>query len=65
MTLARKNQVCLEATNYYHLINRCVRRSFLCGFDKLTGIDYSHRKQWFLDYLSYLLESFAIQVCEE
>ena len=63
MTLARKNQVCLESTKHYHLVNRCVRRSFLCGFDKLTGIDYSHRKQWFLDYLCYLLESFSMHVC--
>jgi len=63
MTLARKNQVCLEATPYYHLMNRCVRRSFLCGYDKLTKTDYSHRKQWILDRIKYLVDSFAIRVC--
>jgi hypothetical protein len=26
-----------------HLIQRCVRRTFLAGFDEATGKDYSHR----------------------
>ena len=63
MTHARKDQVCLEATPYYHVINRCVRRSFLCGWDKLTGKDYSHRKQWLIDRIDHLLGSFAIHLC--
>jgi len=63
MTIARKQQIFLEATPYYHLINRCVRRSFLCGYDKLTKKDFSHRKQWLLDRLRYLVDTFAIKVC--
>ncbi len=63
MTLARKNQICLEATPYYHLINRCVRRGFLCGYDKLTKKDFSHRKQLLLERLKYLADTFAIKIC--
>jgi hypothetical protein len=30
----------------FHLANRCVRRTYLCGRDEETGRDYSPRKQW-------------------
>ena len=29
-----------------HLVNRCVRRTYLCGQDEETCRDYSHRKPW-------------------
>ncbi|MCS5709092.1 hypothetical protein CC99x_009265 [Candidatus Berkiella cookevillensis] len=63
MTLARSEQIDLNATPYYHVMNRCVRRSFLCGFDKLTQKDYSHRKAWIVDRLKYLTDIFAIKIC--
>ena len=63
MTLARSEQISLEATPYYHVMNRCVRRSWLCGFDKSTNTDYSHRKAWIVDRLKYLTNVFAIKIC--
>jgi len=63
MTLARKYQISLSDTPYYHCISRCVRRAFLCGKDSYTGKSYEHRKQWVADKLSQLARVFAIDVC--
>ena len=63
MTLARSEQINLDATPYYHVMNRCVRRSWLCGYDNLTQKDYSHRKAWIVDRLKYLAGIFAIKIC--
>lgn len=46
----------------FHLVNRCVRRTYLCGRDEETGRDYSHRKQWIRDRLEVLAGIFAIDV---
>jgi len=63
MTTARSNQIDLNATPYYHCMTRCVRRSFLCGVDKDTGKDYSHRKPWIVSRIKHLASIFAIHVC--
>ena len=63
MTYARKTLISLQDTPYYHLVGRCVRRSFLCGIDGYSGRDYSHRKQWVLDRLQRLTSMCAINVC--
>ncbi|RZQ51873.1 transposase [Pseudoalteromonas phenolica] len=63
MATARKRQVSLVDTKYYHCISRCVRRAFLCGDDKVTGKSYEHRRQWVEDKLLELAQVFCIDVC--
>jgi len=63
MTIARKQQIHVDDTPYYHCISRCVRRAFLCGEDKLTGNNYDHRKQWIVDKIKELSGIFNIDVC--
>ena len=62
MTRPRSELVCPSATLWYHCVCRCVRRSFLCGDDHLTGKDYSHRKAWVLERLALLSEIFTIDL---
>ena len=63
MTTARARQIDLASTSYYHCVNRCVRRAFLCGEDALTGRSYEHRKQWVVDALQQLASVFAVDIC--
>lgn len=63
MTYARKTLVSLQETPYYHVVSRCVRRAWLWGFDEYAGRDYSHRKEWVLDRLSFLSSMFALDIC--
>ena len=62
MTIARKNIVDEETSGFYHCTNRCVRRSFLCGVDELTGKDFSHRKDWLERRIFELCDIFAVEV---
>ena len=62
MTRPRQELISLEDTNYYHCINRCVRRAFLCGEDQLTGKNYEHRKTWVVECLALLSRVFAIDI---
>ncbi len=62
MATPRKNQIDLSVTPYYHCINRCVRRAFLCGEDHHTGQSYEHRRGWIADKIKALANTFAIDV---
>ena len=63
MTLPRKQLVAVEDTPYYHLISRCVRRSFLCGIDHASGKNFEHRRQWIEERIRILSSLFAIDIC--
>ncbi|MEB8434298.1 hypothetical protein OO007_18820 [Cocleimonas sp. KMM 6892] len=62
MTIARSQQIDLSVTPYYHCVNRCVRRAFLCGEDSLSGNNYEHRRKWISNKIKSLAEVFAIDV---
>ena len=62
MTISRKQQIDLSVTPYYHCVNRCVRRAFLCGEYKYTGISYDHRRGWIADKIKELSRVFAIDI---
>ena len=63
MTKARQEQISLTDTPYYHCTVRCVRRAFLCGYDKVDDKNYDHRKQWIVDRFKELTEIFSIDIC--
>ncbi len=62
MTKPRCEQVSLSDTPWYHLVNRCVRRAFLCGQDKVTGRCYEHRRIWLETLMLQLASVFAVDV---
>ena len=62
MTIARRQQICLTETCYYHCISRCVRRAFLCGVDALSGKSYQHRREWVEQQLLAQSRAFCVDV---
>ncbi len=46
----------------FHTISRCVRRNHLCGRDRRSGRDYSHRREWIRSRLEELAGIFAVEV---
>ena len=62
MTRARSTLISLAETPWYHVVNRCVRRTFLCGEDRLTGKNFDHRRGWIVDRVKQLAGVFAIDV---
>lgn len=62
MTIARREIIDEAEEGTYHCISRCVRRAFLCGFDKVTKKHFDHRKQWVEERLKQLSGIFAVDI---
>jgi REP element-mobilizing transposase RayT len=62
MTQPRSTRVSLEATPWYHVVSRCVRRAFLCGLDSHSGRSFEHRRGWIVHRLGQLAAVFAVDV---
>jgi hypothetical protein len=62
MTQARASLVSIEDTPWYHCVNRCVRRAFLCGEDPISGSNYEHRRGWIADRIKQLASVYAIDI---
>ena len=62
MAKPRCNQICLEATPYYHIVSRCVRRAFLCGVDPRSGESFEHRREWVTERLQILADVYCIDI---
>ena len=59
---ARSEIVRQGQAGIFHVFSRCVRQAFLLGIDSVTGRDYNHRRDWFVDRLQLLTANFAIDV---
>ncbi len=46
----------------FHVVNRCVRRTHLCGKDRQSKKDYSHRREWIRQRLEFLAGVFAMDI---
>ena len=62
MTRPRSALVSLTDTPWYHVVNRCVRRAFLCGQDAATGQNFDHRRGWIETRIRELASVFTIDV---
>ena len=63
MPKPRSQQISLSDTPYYHIQSRTVRKAFLCGVDKATGMNYEHRRDWIEARIFKLAQTFAIDIC--
>jgi REP element-mobilizing transposase RayT len=63
MTTPRSQLISLDVTPYYHCVSRCVRRSFLCGEDKVSGRSYEHRRQWLENRILKLADIYCVDIC--
>jgi REP element-mobilizing transposase RayT len=59
MTQPRRQLVDPTQAQFFHLISRCVRRSWLCGHDRYSNKNFEHRKAWLKKRVLELGDIFA------
>ncbi|AVP99116.1 transposase [Ahniella affigens] len=62
MPQARERTVPTNCSGYYHCVSRCVRRAWLCGYDKVNDKNYDYRRQWVEDRLMALAEAYSVSI---
>ena len=62
MTYPRAHLVDENNGGYYHCTSRCVRRSWLCGRDKISGRSFEHRRTWIAKRIQLLARAFAVDL---
>ena len=60
--IAREAQFSPDEIVIVHVVNRAVRRVFLMGLDKYSGIDYDYRKRWLERRIEQLAAFFALDL---
>jgi len=59
MTTARCDLMPPGQSGTFHIVARCVRRSFLWGIDTYSSQNYDHRKTWVEQRILLLSNAFA------
>jgi REP element-mobilizing transposase RayT len=59
MTQARRELKDASQAQFFHCVSRCVRRSWLCGFDRYLNKNFEHRKPWVKKRILELGDIFA------
>ena len=62
MAIPRKKLVDPENACAYHLVSKCTRGMYLCGWDRTTQKQYGHRRRWLVKRARSLAECFAINL---
>ena len=62
MTRPRSELIDRDIGGFYHIVSRCVRRTWLTGKDPTTGKDFSHRRSWIEARLLALSNVFTVDV---
>ena len=62
MTRPRSQIALPDTPGAFHCVQRCVRRAYLCGFDRYTGQSFEHRKDWVEGRIRLVAECFAVAI---
>ena len=64
MTTARSELINYSETTCYHIISKCARNTWLCGYDPETGKSCEHRRFQLVARIRYFTSAFFIDLLE-